>query len=345
MCSECFIKYVSSKPVKRIESYRLKDDAAQQPRRLLLPVSGGISSVVLLQILDQSLQRQLVKRGRTAYELLIVTVESPWLENERNILSCFHALRQKFSLHHFSLISLTSIVELDHNFQQDVAALSNIARAGAQDILDFLVSNAVTPSARTHLINALLTRLVAAFAEFNKCDAVLWGHSSSCLAAKSLAAVVEGNGGALPLHISDGPSFLGVPSYFPLRDLFKPELVSYANSLPELFSETVALDNADSPRPPVRDSSIHDLLSDYVGSQGEKYPSIMANIVRTSSKLQAPRIPRTFASCLLCAMPILNEENRQSRADLDQGSSRTCFTCHRVWLEISRKAFPIDSAS
>lgn len=219
MCSECFIKYVSSKPVKRIESYRLKDDAAQQPRRLLLPVSGGISSVVLLQILDQSLQRQLVKRGRTAYELLIVTVESPWLENERNILSCFHALRQKFSLHHFSLISLTSIVELDHNFQQDVAALSNIARAGAQDILDFLVSNAVTPSARTHLINALLTRLVAAFAEFNKCDAVLWGHSSSCLAAKSLAAVVEGNGGALPLHISDGPSFLGVPSYFPLRDL------------------------------------------------------------------------------------------------------------------------------
>ena len=56
LCHECFTNYVRHKAVKRIDTYKgsksQKQVGADKKKRLLLPLSGGVSSLVLLQILD-----------------------------------------------------------------------------------------------------------------------------------------------------------------------------------------------------------------------------------------------------------------------------------------------------
>jgi cytoplasmic tRNA 2-thiolation protein 2 len=321
--------------VKRIESYRLKDDASEQPRKLLLPLSGGISSLVLLQILDRQLSRQRIKRGRNAYELLVLMVETPSLDNERSHSECFEDLKHNFQYHTFSLLSLSSVLELDQNIFKDFASLGTIDPTNAQACLETLLSAARTASTRADLFDTLRTRLIVAFAKLNNCDAVLWGHSNSRLAAKVLAAVAEGRGGSLPFHLLDGLSPWGVHFYYPVRDLFKPELIAYAKLFPDTLYELVVQEplNAKPPKA-IRDTSINDLLAEYINSQGEKYPSIMANVVRTASKLQSPAIPTEDLKCSVCAMPTRVEDSRRMQAESGDERSHLCLPCQRSSLEM-----------
>lgn len=296
-------------------------------------MSGGISSVVLLQILDRLIQRQLAKRGRASYELFVAVVEPIYQESNNTRVSCFRALRQKFSLHKVFLLPPKAIAELDHDFSHDWADLCKLPEAKVGDDLERLLLSSGTASTRAHLHGALLTRLIVAFAKANRCDAVLWGHSSSCLAAKSLAAVAEGNGGSLPLQYSDGLSSWDMPFYFPLRDLFKPELISYADCLTGLSDLVVGDMPENEQQISIRDTSIQTLLSRYIDSQGEKYPSIMANVVRTSSKLEAPNTIKTTSRCLVCAMPIFDGKSDHTNTVKESSRPLTCFTCHRAVLE------------
>lgn len=333
--SECFISYISSKPVKRLESYQLKDDTQQQARRLLLPVSGGTSSTVLLQILDRHLQRQLINRGRPVYELLVLMVETPFLATDEHLRKCFDNLKRKFSNHSFSLLSLSNVFDLDESISGDLAILGPISRDSAEASLINLVSSARTASTRTDLLETLFVRLIVAFAKLNNCHAVLWGHSNDRLAAKSLAAVAEGRGGLLPLQISDGLSPWAVQFYYPLRDLVLPELVAFAKIHPERLSELLVHDTLN-PMPPksIRDTSISELLSNYITAQGEKYPSIIANIVRTVNKLQQPIFPSEVFKCSICVMPEQLQDGSHSQADLRDWPPRHCSTCQRSLAEM-----------
>ncbi len=329
--SECFIKYISSKPVKRMESYRLRDPASEQPQRLLLPVSGGISSMVLLQILDRQLQRQFSKRGQTSYQLHIVTVEMSSLDYNGSFAARFDDLKQEYPSHFFSLFPLSEVFNLDSSISQDFSDLGVREGENPQASLDNLLSYTKTASSRADILQLLLARLLLAVAKLNHCEAILWGHSDSRLAAKALSSVAKGRGGYLPYDIADGPSPWGITFYYPLRDLFKTELVTYANALPGAFSKLII--PASSPAAAltsIRATPIDDLLSNYIDTQGEKYPSIMANVVRTAGKLQAPfsRTKQKAFMCSMCAMPALEDV-----AIPGTGESNICYACQRLKLE------------
>ena len=326
--SECFIKYIRSKPVKRIESYRIKDGA---PRRLLLPVSGGVSSLALLQILDRQIQRQFSERGRTAYELHILTVETPSRHLDKNATATLNALEHKYPSHTSSLIPLSEVFRLDSSIYEDFSQLSPQTGETLQASLDILLSCTRTASSQGDMLQVLLTRLIVAFAKLKACDAILWGHSNSRLAAKALSSVAKGRGAYVPFDIADGPSPWGIIFYYPLRDLFKSELVTYVNALPDDLSKLVIPDLPNTAvSKSLRTTSIDELLSDYIDTQGEKYPSIMANVVRTASKLQAPlSVPTQAASiCYICAMPV-----GEQIVIHGIGESHICYSCQRLKLE------------
>jgi cytoplasmic tRNA 2-thiolation protein 2 len=318
-----------------MESYRLKDDASEQPRKLLLPLSGGISSVVLLQILDRQLLRQSSQRGRTSYELYIMTVELPSQHFDGSIGTRFHLLKQKYSSHSLSSVPLSEVFNLDNSLLGDFSDLGAREGETPQRRLDSLLSCTKTASARADLLQILFTRLVVVFAKLNACDAILWGHSNSRLAAKALSGVAKGRGGFLPFDIADGPSPWEVTFYYPLRDLFKSELNAYANALPDDFSKLVTQDSAPAPTS-LRATSIDDLLSDYIHAQGEKYPSIIANVVRTAGKLQAPPIlPKQAASCSICTMPRSGAMTTQAddASHTDAMNMLLCYACQCLKLE------------
>ncbi|RMD41360.1 hypothetical protein DV735_g3766, partial [Chaetothyriales sp. CBS 134920] len=233
LCSDCFIRYVHSKVFKRMDTFRFKNSTgndARIRRRLLLPLSGGVSSLALLNALDTQLKGQREKQNRTAYDLVLVHIdmEDSGEENGQRGLA--------------------------FRLEQDLARLGlGRTQQGQSDreLYSSVMAAASTPTARSDLEQVLLKRVVVSLAKKQTCEGVLWGHSDSRLAALALADT------ELELYARVLPE--------PLDGVLAPEMGSGGGSAaPPLLA--------------IRNTSIDSLLSTYIMSQGDKYPSIMANV-------------------------------------------------------------------
>lgn len=330
LCADCFTRYVNSKVLKRMESYRFKNLDGNQKRRLFLPVSAGISSLVLLYILDTQLQRQIANRNRTAYDLVIACVVPYDQTDTASIREWYAQLESRLSSHKFlPVVDLHASLMLDRSLENDLRQLDYHRQNDESDSAFFarLLGSTASVTTAADLRSILLRRLLVAMAKEQNCESILWGHSDSRLAAMSLADVAKGRGGSVPSTIADGPSPFGISFNYPVRDLFKTELYTYASVLPEhLFEATGDIEQI-TQTSTLRNTAIDTLLSEYINSQGEKYPSIMANVVRTASKLEARSATH---SCKLCVQPILD---RRESPLLD--NRQLCYGCQRMKQDIS----------
>lgn len=313
-----------------MESYRVKNDSSHQQRKLLLPVSGGVSSVVLLQVLDGHIQRQLASRGRASYDLAVLIIDTSCIDTTPGVMHLVGCVKDAFPSTQVSLLSLEAVLTMDNDIDNTLASLG-FAREGdeeAQAELEHLIECATTPTTRADLFEILRLRLIVSFAKSQACEAVLWGHSDSRLAAIALSSVAKGRGGALPNLVGDGPSPWGLHFNYPLRDLFKSELELYAGLFSAQLSKVIIPDPPALANSSIRESSIDDLLTNYITSQGAKYPSIMANVVRTASKLRMPAINAADVACPVCATPVICASNEHSH-------SRLCYGCLKIKAEIN----------
>ena len=327
--SECFIKYVKSKVLKRMESYRLKNDSSHQQRKLLLPASGGVSSVTLLQILDAHIQRQLASRGRAAYDLHVLIIDTSCVDQSPVATGLVERFGNAFRSPRFSLLSLDAVFRLDDGIHEALSRLDFHQQRHElpQAELERLMKSATSPTCRSDILEILLLRLIVGFAKSQDCEGILWGHSDSRLAATALSNVAKGRGGALPNQIGDGPSPWGLYFNYPLRDLLRSELELYASLMCSQISELIVPDLPAPAVSSIRETSIDDLLTSYINSQGEKFPSIMANVVRTASKLQMPAITKADVACSLCGMPVTSIIDEHLQTAL-------CYGCLKIKADI-----------
>lgn len=326
LCAACFIRYVNSKILKRMESYRFKSLAQDQNRRLFLPISGGISSLVLLQVLDTQLHRQIASRNRTAYELVIARVLLPNTQDLARVETEYQSLARRFPLHTFlPLVPFHDILQLDDRIGEDIGYLGIYPQSGEsdKDVIERILSSATSVTTRADLESILLQRLLVSVAKKQNCEGVLWGHSDSRLAALALADVAKGRGGSVSSNIAEGPSLHLINFNYPARDLFKAELKAYAHSLPEPLMYDMDDGVPGQQMPSIRNTSINSLLSGYITSQGDKYPSIMANVVRTASKLQVQTLGKGVVACSFCYMPMAKAEQ-----------AVLCYGCERLKQDI-----------
>jgi cytoplasmic tRNA 2-thiolation protein 2 len=326
LCSDCFIIYVNSKVLKRMESYRFKNLTGGQKKRLFLPCSGGVSSLVLLHALDAQLKKQVDKQNRTAYDLVLAHVLAP----ESSVSAdWFQRMSRRFSSHAFlPPVNFHEALKIDQNLEQGLVHLG-VRRAPGQDDLSFyniIMSSVTTVTTRRDLQELFLRRLLISLAKQSGCASILWGHSDSKLAAQVLSGVAKGRGASVPAEISDGLSPSDITFNYPMRDLFKSELELYANIFPEPLEVVTEADPE--PTPSIRNTSIDNLFSNYILSQGEKYPSIVANVVRTASKLQAPKMGSEAQFCPLC-----NSQVDTGRA-IGGNDRPVCYGCERMKQDI-----------
>jgi cytoplasmic tRNA 2-thiolation protein 2 len=325
LCKPCFIAYVNSKVRKRMESYRFKN-IGDQKKRLLLPLSGGVSSLCLLQILDAQLNEQMSKQNRTAYELLVVRVddgeEDGQSEGECEGDEWWRGVEERFGLHtYLRTRRMFEVFEVDLGLEGDLGHLG-LVRRGRDDgeFYEYIMASTKSVTTRSDLKDLMLKRMLLVIAKEQGCDSIIWGHSDSRLAAQALSDVAKGRGGAVPRDLADGMSSDGVVSNYVMRDLFKSELEAYAAILDpplEFLKESAAEPVS------IRSTSIDQLLNSYITSQGEKYPSIMANVVRTASKLQVPRREGDTPLCPVCQNE-LEIENKET----------ICYGCERMRQDI-----------
>lgn len=323
-----------------MEKYRAVKDASEAGRtKLLLPLSFGVSSSVLLHLLDTQLAALRSKAySHAGYELhvLVVDPSSTSLPNRARAES-FQLAKKAFPEYSFTHVSLHSIFKYDSDIEATLVQYTNGKVATDPSLsdearLDTFLASFGTATSRSDIDNILLTRLVVGFAKRIGCKAILWGDTDNRLAAKALANVAKGRGSCLNWQVSDGMSPWGLEFNFPLRDLFKAEIVTYADLFPELkeiiIPETPVSDNA-----LTKNLSIDELMLRYVRTQGEKYPGVMANVARTANKLQPPSWNPDSAYCRLCGT-VISGADTSNNSNVKQ--NHFCLACTRTQADIIR---------
>lgn len=309
-----------------MESYRVKNQSQEshKRKRFFLPLSGGVSSLSLLHVLDVQLNEQIAKQNWRVYDLLVVHIDLLKVEEDVS-KEWYEGVARRFSLHEYlDVLKIHEAFRVDETLEGDLLHLGLKRPSGADDeeFYHSILSSTTSVTTRSDLTELLLKRILVSIAKQQNCDRILWGHSDSRLAAHALSEVAKGRGAAVPDVLTDGGSSDGLASHHPIRDLFLSELELYASILsPPL--ETLPSSTVDEPVISIRNTSIDSLLNKYITSQGEKYPSIMANVVRTASKLQVPAKNDHTAICPVCQC-VLEEQNEDE----------ICYGCRRMKQDI-----------
>lgn len=361
LCTPCFTRYIDSKILKRMESYRMKISNSHERKRLFLPVSGGVSSLVLLSVLDAQLHKQMSKQGRTAYDLVVGHIDmtvSHATSTAHSIVDpqWYQELTKRYPTLNFQpAVNITDVFQTDGTLAYDIATCLNLSLADINSnatTYNHLLNACTTATTLNDIQQIILHRFIVALARCHDCSAIIYGHSDTRLAALALADVAKGRGGAVPGDIADGFSqILEMRVNYPARDLFKSELELYAQlqdtGLVEMLApgeqQVVGGDGAVDGKTTgkgvvsVKSMSIDELLTGYITREGKKYPSIMANVVRTVGKLQASEDGEA-RYCRLCRGVILTSS--ANAVGGGEGGQELCYGCVRMKQEIKVRSPP-----
>ncbi|KAF2240024.1 cytoplasmic tRNA 2-thiolation protein-like protein 2 [Viridothelium virens] len=313
MCRDCFLKYVQTKVIKRMESFRVRHSAPGKQRLLLLPISFGASSLSLLHVLDEHLESQKRRTGRTGYDIHVVYVDTSAVETfPFDIQHQFQILKNHYPSRSFSTLGLDEACKLP-NFES-LCQISSQDTASGNNFLSRFLASLPSASSRADTVFLLRTHLLVHFAKTHDCEYIVWGSTTTRLAAQTLAETAKGRGFGLPWTVSDGPTPHGVNFHFPMRDLLKSEVVAFAELLQPSLGGVIVKDQGErrgerpvETRGVGKDTSIDELMREYFEGVEESYPSIVANVVRTVARLEAPT-QQEGRRCQLCQMSMGNSD-------------------------------------
>ncbi|KAJ5757451.1 uncharacterized protein N7511_006145 [Penicillium nucicola] len=337
LCRHCFKRFIMHKVHMHINTvYKFRKENNGARHQLLLPMSFGVSSSVLLHMLNVDFQRRLDNELPMGYDLHILVVEPSTITASSPCDKNYEVLRKNNSMRTINRIPFHSIFEhvpeIDEIMREYAGAhfVDDVSKSNEERLAAFRASIS-TATSQTDVETVLLTRLVVELAKKSGCTSVLWGDSDSRLAAKALAGVAKGRGASLTWQVSDGMSPWGVKFQYPLRDLYKAELLDYARFTPEL-SEIIVPDEPASDNVLTKNLSIDELMMRYVENQGAKYPGVMANVARTANKLD-PSDTQNAPSCTLCGGLLGNVKGNVGVTVAGQAedcqSSQFCYGCMR----------------
>lgn len=196
------------------------------------------------------------------------------------------------------------------------------------------------------------------------CRALVLGCSTTALAELTLGETAKGRGFSLPWMVGDGPmtiqrylasnqdqhqatessdtegretdTMAQLSIYYPNRELFRNELVRYTTLAEPPLTDLIPSDDAVGSGSVVslRDVSIDEVMLRYFTDVEEKFPSIVANVVRTTAKLDRTANAEEERCCGLCGMGLdmLGDQRWKGEMgdDEDPGEGRLCYGCSRA---------------
>ena len=305
-CRGCFAKYVHTKVVKRMDTFRGKYNPDAPRPIYLLPLSFGVSSTTLLSVLDFHLKGQMEKSGRPGYDLHVLHVDTSSSGDDGGDSGAhlLEAVKERFPGHTYS----TVLLEDNLRASPEIATEADPSSEGVSPDkakLQQLLSETTNPTARLDVLQNLLRSRIQTFATSNSISTILYSHSTTRLAEKTLSLTAKGLGSQLPLEINDSssPSSSAInpnsnnstteattpQSQYPLRDVLTKEITLYAEtSDPPLTSLIRQRKSARSTVVSAKNMTIDELVRQYFETVERDYPSIVANVVRTTGKLQMP---------------------------------------------------------
>lgn len=330
-----------------MESFRTRNSSAGQQRLLLLPLSLGLSSVAMLQMLHEQLERQTLKAGRTGFSLHVLHVDTSSVGGDESTdATALQHVKERFPQYPVSTMPLSDAMS-SPDFQdlliqngmppqhEDAPSSSN------EEKLAHLLSSLPSATARADVASILRQKLIVSFAKEKSCEGIVWGDSTTRLAEKTISETAKGRGFGLAWAVADGPSPHGIDFYYPLRDLLKKELISYSKYVEPPLTPLIVAEKAPSAVVSAKHSSIDELMRGYFEGVERQYPSIVANVVRTTDRLRAPESQATEKTCALCGLPMIgvgvDDGFAVGGSERAQGHGvDLCHGCARSFPQLSR---------
>ncbi len=283
--------------------------------------------------------------NRAAYELHVVHIDLYLdLADRKGSVALLEKYKARFPRHTYSSFGLEDALLLDNIDWIALgmtAPIQNDLELPGIDRLQALIGSMPSATSRKDIATTLLTRLLVDVAKRNSCESILFGDSTTKLAEKTLTETAKGRGFSLPWQVSDGLSPYGMGFNYPMRDLLKKELVAFSSLSTPPLSDLIIYQIASSHiSASSKLTSIDDLMVQYFESVEENYPSIVANVVRTSSKLK-PLSGDVETACGLCGLPVSEgtdgifgwggDQNSDSRPVTESNSDHgvLCYGCSR----------------
>ncbi|KAI0166211.1 hypothetical protein GGR57DRAFT_445864 [Xylariaceae sp. FL1272] len=318
VCAQCFTSYINSKVIKRLEILHRetrgpkdsgKAGLSAPPARYLLALSRGPSSTALLHVLCENLRRLRALGQRVRFEICAVVVDCDETEEGKGEGGERDALKQHFPEVQIHNLPLSRVLD---SRAVDWSALPTQKEDLPPDQrLKDMLQRLPTPSARADVERLLVRHVLFDAAEEFQCAALLFGYNTTALAELTLTETAKGRGFGVPWLVNDGgfplprsvddaPSNdtseeLGksIPVYSPIREILRKEVLTYVSlatsppgPLSDLFSRALGEKNgAQKAVVSHRELSLDDVVSRYFGDVEENYPSVVANVVRTTGKL------------------------------------------------------------
>ncbi|KAK4167666.1 hypothetical protein QBC43DRAFT_297473 [Cladorrhinum sp. PSN259] len=380
VCKDCFIKFISTKCVKQIgllgretmppctPNPSGRGPPIIQTRKYILGLSLGPSSTALLNLLHENVEYQLSKNRGTPFDLTVVHISSSSSSttNPDATADPLAAHRKTYPRFKFTTIPLSSALTLP---TIDWSSLSfPFPSSSPSTLSDLFDSLPQSVASRTDIIHLLTRHLLLHQTLATNSQALLLGHSTTAIAELTLTQTAKGRGFSLPWQINDGPFALtdysstpgrtkkSVLVYYPVRDVLRKELVTYATLTdPPLTLDLIptglnTIAKGNGAVVSHKDLSIEEVMLRYFADVEENYPSIVANVARTTGKLV--RIGRgteeeeeendevgSGSLCGLCSNPMDGEGDERWRGELgtteeeaQRGKGRLCYGCERSTL-------------
>ena len=291
--SDCFQKYIHTKVVKRMESFRVRHVSDTRERRLLLPLSiDGVSSIALVHILNQHLRSQRERTGRIGYRLhiLLLISDDTRSEDEEYRQRVQDDLKNKCYDHQISIVSLEDILRTE-------PFKDGIKRFAVNRYLTRNLSRTICADLRL-----LFERLaIINFARKDGSECILWPHSTTELARLILSETAKGNGAFVSQLIADRNSpYHALSFHYPMRDLLDKEIELFVNMISPKGGVINIKNNSHDDTKNTVDMTIDKVMLDYCISTEKSYPNIVANVVRTCGKLEVAADSTYSVRCMLC---------------------------------------------
>src|SRR4051812_32567564 len=105
-----------------MESFRVRHSSPDYQRKLLLPMSLGVSSVALLHVVDHHLKNQRLKTSRTGFALIVAFVDISTVDHLSQGLDPLFQAKDRYPDHTYESLSLHEVFgcEGPQNGQPDV---------------------------------------------------------------------------------------------------------------------------------------------------------------------------------------------------------------------------------
>lgn len=134
-----------------------------------------------------------------------------------------------------------------------------------------------------------------------------------------------------------------------MRDLLRKEITAYTTVTDPPLIPLILEGNSPVVVPSSKNATIEDLMSQYFESVEQDYPSIVANVVRTSSRLVAPLTDAEAGHvCRICRLPVAKgheglrwggeQEHPDEPEIVASPPSSLCYGCARSTLNPSQAA-------